>query len=63
MRYRELRITAGIEFLLAAIAVAAFAAFASPSAAADAILGLWSHHAAPCHEANCRPRASRDARN
>lgn len=39
---RKYRITAGFEFLLAAIAVIIIAIHASPSAAANDIFGVWS---------------------
>jgi uncharacterized protein (DUF2147 family) len=42
MQLRKYRITAGIEFLFAAIAVVAIAGLASPSAAASDIFGVWS---------------------
>jgi uncharacterized protein (DUF2147 family) len=42
MRFRKYRVTAGVEFLFAAIAVVAFAGVASPSAAANDIFGVWS---------------------
>jgi uncharacterized protein (DUF2147 family) len=42
MRLHKYRVTAGIEILAAAIAVVAFAAAASPSAAASDIFGLWA---------------------
>jgi len=42
MPSHRFRVTAGIEFLLAALAVIAFAGAASPSAAASDIFGVWA---------------------
>lgn len=42
MQLRKYRVTAGIEFLFAAIAVLAFAGLASRSAAASDIFGVWT---------------------
>ncbi len=42
MRLRKYRITAGVELLLAGLAVLAFAGIVRPAAAANDIFGMWS---------------------
>jgi len=60
MRPHKYRVTAGMEVFAAAVAVVAFAAVASPSAAANDIFGVWSTGAnngrvaiMPCGDAIC----------